>query len=132
MYIVRSGRKLALWLVPLVLSAGLTAAESHVVPLEELRRQAIASEQKRSADLAAISNLLEMEPVRKVMAKGNLDAKQIRLAAQLLDANELARLAARAELVRGDIEAGALNNQQLTYIVIALATAVIILVIVAA
>jgi hypothetical protein len=48
--------------------------------------------------------------------------------AQLLDAQELAQLAARAEEPGDEVVGGALTNQQLTYIVIALAAAVIVLV----
>jgi hypothetical protein len=42
------------------------------------------------------------------------------------------RLVARTDKLQHDVAAGALSNQQITYILIALATAVIILVIVAA
>ena len=45
---------------------------------------------------------------------------------------DLARLAAQSEKLQKDVAAGALTNQQITYILIALGTAVIILVIVAA
>jgi len=45
---------------------------------------------------------------------------------------ELARLAARTEKVRKDFAAGALTNQQITYIIIALATALIVVIIVVA
>jgi len=50
----------------------------------------------------------------------------------MLNDQELARLAARAEKANSDFAAGSLTNQELTYIVIALGTAVLILVIVAA
>ena len=56
----------------------------------------------------------------------------MRQVVSLLGDDDLARLAAQTDRVRADLEAGALTNQQLTYIVIALATAVIILVIVVA
>lgn len=48
--------------------------------------------------------------------------------AQLLDGEELAQLAVRAEEPGEDVVGGALNNQQLTYIVIALAAAVVVLI----
>lgn len=132
MYMIRSSRALALWLVPILLSTGLTAAENHVVPLAELRQQAVALEQTRAADLAAVGKLLDMTPVQKALKTGNLDPNQVRQAAALLSDTELSRLASRATQLRADVEAGALSNLHLTYIVIALGTAVIILVIVAA
>lgn len=49
--------------------------------------------------------------------------------ARLLDGEELANLAARAEKPTEDLVGGALTNQQLTYIVIALAAAVIVLIV---
>jgi len=49
-----------------------------------------------------------------------------------LSDEELARLAARTEKVRKDFAAGALTNQQITYIIIALATALIVVIIVVA
>ena len=48
-------------------------------------------------------------------------------APQALDDEEVAELAKRAEDPGREVAGGALTNQQLTYIVIALATAVIIL-----
>jgi hypothetical protein len=50
----------------------------------------------------------------------------------LLNDEELSRLASRCRQVESDISGGELNNQEMTYIIIALATAVIILVLVAA
>lgn len=49
-------------------------------------------------------------------------------AAQLLDSEELAQLAVRAEEPGADVVGGALDNQHLTYIVIALAAAVVVLI----
>lgn len=49
-------------------------------------------------------------------------------AAQLLDSEELAQLAVRAEEPGEDVVGGALDNQHLTYIVIALAAAVVVLI----
>ncbi len=48
--------------------------------------------------------------------------------AKLLDENELADLSARAEKPGPEVSGGALSNEHLTYIVIALAAAVIVLI----
>jgi hypothetical protein len=50
----------------------------------------------------------------------------------LLNDEELSRLASQCNQVERDISAGELNNQDITYILIALAAAVIVLVLVAA
>ena len=63
---------------------------------------------------------------------GKVDYKKVDQAIATLSPEELARLATRTNQIQKDFAAGALTNQELTYIVIALATAVLILVIVAA
>jgi hypothetical protein len=70
--------------------------------------------------------------VRKTLEKTPVDLEQIQESIPFLDDAELAMLASQIDSVDDGIEAGALTNQQITYILIALATAVIILVIVAA
>jgi hypothetical protein len=132
MFKVHLGRILTFCLVPALLSTSLMAAENHVVPLAELRQEAVSTKLKRDADLATVGKLLNLQPVQKALTKANLESKQVHQAASLLSDSELARLASRAAQLRADVEAGALSNLHLTYIVIALATAVIILVIVAA
>jgi hypothetical protein len=127
---------LCLWLCGLLASPLLPSqaafGEEHVVPPAELRQRLRAAGEARQRNLARFDRLLSREAVRGALRSTGLDAGQVRGAVAQLDDDELARLAARAEQVDRDIAGGALTNQQLTYIVIALATAVIILVIVAA
>jgi hypothetical protein len=61
-----------------------------------------------------------------------VNATKVEKAIPLLNDEELSRLASQCRQVENDISAGALSNQEITYILIALATAVIILVIVVA
>jgi hypothetical protein len=68
----------------------------------------------------------------KAIKRAGFDRNTVVRAVATLSDDELSRLSARAERAQQDLAAGALSNQELTYIVIALATAVIILVIVAA
>jgi hypothetical protein len=117
------------------LFAGLTltaAPEDHVVPLVEMERQISSALNQRPANLARVESFLSLDTVQQAIRKSKLDAGQVRTAVRLLGDDELARLASQTDRVRADLAAGALSNQQLTYIVIALATAVIILVIVVA
>jgi hypothetical protein len=60
-----------------------------------------------------------------------LDYRKVDRAIATLSPDELAQLAAKTNALQKDFAAGALSNQELTYIVIALATAVIVLLIVA-
>ena len=61
-----------------------------------------------------------------------MKSSKIEKAFPQLSDEELARLALQTDKIQNDLAAGALTNQQLTYMTIALATAVIILIIVAA
>jgi hypothetical protein len=107
-------------------------ADDHVVAPAELRRDAVAASAKRAEDRAALRQFLASEPARQALGQVKLDAARVIEAASLLHDDELASLAARARQAQDDLTAGALTNQQLTYIVIALGTAVLILIILAA
>ena len=111
--------------------AGLQAAE-HVVPAETLTQRLEAETARRAADERALWDLFASEQAGKALAAAGLDAKQVSEAVLTLADEDLSRLADRARTFQADVAAGALNNQQITYILIALGTAVIILVIVAA
>ena len=108
------------------------AAETHVVPLAELHARTVAASDARQADLAKLDQFFSADPVRQALQTVKLDGTQIQQAVALLSADELARLASRTDKIQADLAAGALTNQQLTYIVIALGTAVLILVIIKA
>jgi hypothetical protein len=71
---------------------------------------------------------VEQEDSAVHQAEGESDGVQNTECARLLDEEELASLTARAEEPADDVAGGALTNQQLTYIVIALAAAVIVLI----
>ena len=103
----------------------------HIVSTGDLQKAARASAQNRQDNLAKIDQLFSSEPARKAFETVKLDAVKVSQAVSFLSDDELARLAAQTVKVQRDIAAGALTNQQITYILIALATAVIILVIVA-
>lgn len=79
-----------------------------------------------------MQSFFSSETGRKALSSSKLHAEKIVRAAPLLSDEELAELTARADRAEADFKAGALTNQQLTYIVIALGTAVLILVILAA
>ena len=111
--------------------AGLQAAE-HVVPADVLAQRLEANTAKRAADERALENLFRAESSRKTLEAAGLDSDQVAQGVAALGDEDLAQLAERARAFQTDVAAGALNNQQITYILIALGTAVIILVIVAA
>ena len=72
------------------------------------------------------------EPARAALKSGKIDYKKVDKALATLSPEEAARLAARTNQIQKDFAAGALSNQDLTYIVIALGAAVLVLIVVAA
>lgn len=108
------------------------AADAHLVPLTELHRQAVEKTRNREQNLKSIKRALSLAPAQKALQAAGIDARSVTGKAMLLNDSELASLAARADKVANDFTAGALSNEHLTYIVIALATAVLIIVLVAA
>jgi len=106
------------------------AQENHVVPLTELHRDAAATTASRQANLDRVERFLSSELAQKALRSAKIDGNQVKAALPLLSDEEMAQLASRADRSQADFAAGALTNQEITYILIALATAVIILVIV--
>jgi hypothetical protein len=106
--------------------------EDHVVSPSELDQTLLHSAKNRQANLEKIQQFFSSELSRKALAPGHGELNKVQKALPQLSDEELARLAAQTQKVEADIAAGALTNQEITYILIALATAVIILVLVAA
>ena len=104
----------------------------HIVSAPYLHRAVLAAAQARQENLAKLEKFFSSEPARKAFETVKMDSTRVSQGLTFLSDEELARLAARSEKMQNDVAAGALTNQQITYILIALATAVIILVIVAA
>ena len=113
-------------------AAPIFAQDTHVVPLTELHSAVVAAGQQRQENVSRLERFFTGNSAENALQSARLNGSQIRNAIALLDDQELARLAARAEKANSDFAAGSLTNQELTYIVIALGTAVLILVIVAA
>lgn len=108
------------------------AQQTHVVPLSELQATVVAVAQHRQENISRLERFFTGDSAENALQGARLNGSQIRTAIAMLNDQELARLAARAEKANSDFAAGSLTNQELTYIVIALGTAVLILVIVAA
>jgi hypothetical protein len=126
--LLKSGVVLSLLLILPVMTT--LAAESHVVPLRDLHRDAAGATQTRESNLAKAERFFSSEAAQKALRTVKLDGDQVLKAVPLLSDEELARLAARVDAAQADLAGGALSNEHLTYIVIALGTAVLILVIV--
>jgi len=105
-------------------------AGDHIVASSELHQQLVGAAQARQTNISKIEHFLSHDAVQKAMRTAGMDSTKVSKAVSVLGDEELARLAARASKVESDFAAGALTNQQITYILIALATAVLVLLIV--
>ena len=126
------GIRLLVFSLSLLLSISPTlAAQTAVTPsqLQEAIRDAAKTRQKNRNDVQAF---FSGEPARKAMKAGKIDYQRVQTAIATLSPEELSRLAARTNQLQQDFAGGALDNQQMTYAIIALATAVFVLIIVAA
>lgn len=103
-------------------------AAQHIVPRAKLQAALAESQASSRADRAELMRLLETAPSQKAMATAGIEFRQVKQAVASLDDQTAARLADRARQVNRDFAAGALSNETLTYIVIALATAVIVII----
>lgn len=108
------------------------AAQDHVLSAGELQAEMRAAAKSRQSNLEKVEKFFSSESAKHALQSARLDTAKVQKAVSFLSDEEMARLAAKTEKVRTDFAAGALTNQQITYIIIALATAVLILVIVVA
>jgi Flp pilus assembly protein TadB len=107
-------------------------ADEHAVTAADLHQAIMESAKTRQTNVETVQKFFKSEVVQKTLGHQIVDATKVEKAIPLLNDEELSRLASQCNQVERDISAGELNNQEMTYILIALATAVIILVLVAA
>lgn len=106
----------------------LATARDHIVPPAELQQATASAARSRQQNIDKVEKFFSSEQAEKALKSAHLDAVQVNKAVPTLSNQELARLASRADKAQKDFAAGALTNQQITYILIALATAVIVLI----
>jgi len=129
----RSVRLITLFLVAVSIGAPQQLiAQEHLVSPDAIQHQLLESVAQRSKNVETLNQFFGSESAGKALKGSGLSTGEVKNAVAQLSDDELSRLAAKANLAQHDFAAGSLTNQQLTYIIIALATAVIILVIVVA
>lgn len=109
-----------------------TLGAEHVIPQAALRQSLVSAAAARRANEAKVSGFFALPAVAGTLKKHGIDARRVERAVPTLSDQELAELAARTEKAQANFAAGALSNEDLTYIVIALATAVLVIIIVKA
>lgn len=101
-------------------------AQQHLVSPAELQQQIRSSTGERETDLRDAREFFSSRAVSDRLPAA-IDTGRIETLLPFLDDAELARLAETSRAVDRDLKAGALSNEHLTYIVIALATAVVVI-----
>jgi hypothetical protein len=122
---------LVFWGISSVMPPSVIAAD-HVVSTSDLQQEILKVSESRQTNLAKVQEFFSSPSAQKALRNSKIDIGKIKSAIPLLTDDELARLAAQTEKIQKDVAGGSLTNQQITYIIIALATAVVILIIVAA
>jgi len=107
-------------------------ADEHAVSAADLHQVLVDSAKTRQTNVETVQKFFKSEVVQKTLGHQLVNAAKVEKAVPLLNDEELNRLASQCRQVESDISAGELNSQEMTYILIALATAVIILVLVVA
>ena len=112
----------------LLQAPSLLAAQSHVVSPADLHQATFSAAHTRQQNVVKVEKFFSTPQSRAALKSAHLDPVQIKKAVPSLSDQELARLASRAGKAQKDFAAGALTNQQITYILIALGAAVIVLI----
>jgi hypothetical protein len=107
-------------------------AQGEVVTSSELRDAIRKTSDERQKNLEQVRSFFADPKVKDALAKGGIQPDRVQKAVSSLDPADIAKLAAQTSKIQNDFAAGALTNQELTYIVIALATAVIVIILVKA
>ena len=122
-------RTVAAFLVLLMfLQPNALLSQDHVVSTAELRHALELRAEQRHNDAKKVREFFSVDNVKKTLNASHLDAQKIEKAVSTLDDEELSKLAGRVQVAQKEMVGGALTNEQLTYIVIALAAAVLVLV----
>lgn len=106
-------------------------AQGQQVTSSELHAAVRQSATLRQENLNQVRSFFADPKVAKILTDAHLDSGRIEKAMSTLNASELSKLAARTAQVQKDFAAGALSNQELTYVVIAIGVAVLVLILVA-
>ena len=107
-------------------------ADEHAVSAADLHQALVDSAKTRQTNVETVQKFFSSKVVEKALSRQIVSVSKVEKAIPFLSDEELSRLASQCRQVDSDISGGELNNQEVTYILIALATAVIILVLVAA
>jgi hypothetical protein len=102
-------------------------AQNHVISPQQLQQQTLVATSDRQAKIDRVQQFFGTNTAQKTLRSAKIDYRKVQQAVPQLSDTELAQLAAKTDKAQQDFAAGDLNNRQITYILIALATAVIVI-----
>jgi hypothetical protein len=116
-----------------VLAAALAAplvlpAQTHVVSLAEMRKEALTASRAREADLEAVGKFLSTPKAEEALRAVGMNPGDVKAAAATLSDEEVAKLASRAAKAQMDFAAGALTDRDLILILVGIAVIILIIV----
>ena len=111
---------------PLTFLASPAAAQDHIVPASQLHQALVNAAAARQKNIAEIDQFFSSKPAEEALRRGGINLNEITKAVPSLNDEELAKLASQTSKVQSDFTAGALSNEYLTYIVIAIAAALVV------
>ncbi len=120
---------IAILVLPVTLLTPLATAQDHVISGAQLHQALMNAATAREKSVAQIDQFFSSKPAERALREGGFNLNQVEQAVPSLSDQELARLASQTRKVQNDFAAGALSNEYLTYIVIALAAALIVVLI---
>jgi hypothetical protein len=103
--------------------------QQHVVPLDQLHKDAAGPAQTRQADEAAVKQILATEQGQKALKSANWDLQRVDKAVSQLSDEDLARLAEKSRQAQKDFAAGSIGDHELIIILLVI---VLVLIIIAA
>ena len=116
-------------LIPIMLiMPKIASAQESVVSQDELKQALLTASRTRKENLDQVRGFFSGDPSREAFKTAHIDSERVQKAVSSLDDTELSKLADQTRHIQNDFAAGALTNQQITYILIALGTAIIILI----
>lgn len=107
-------------------------AQEHVVSPDAIQQQLVLSAKQHDQNVEKLNQFFGSESAQKALKGAGMTSAQVKKAVSQLSDDELSELTKKADRAQKDFAAGALTNQEITYILIALATAVIVIILIKA
>ena len=121
-------RVLAASLLLAVFSITAVAGETHIVSGADLQNELVAASRVQQRNLETVQQFVSSERAQKAVKSAGIDPQEVKTGVSLLNAEELAQLASRAEKAQADFAAGALSDRDLILIILGIAVLVLIIV----